>query len=412
MNRAPHCKTPQSGRLLGALALTVLCSCIPSVATADAGTPLMWAGFYHLTLGNLVIGLVEGGILAAVFQTPPKKTLLLMVGANYFSMLVGIPIALFVTHLMSGPDLTVEGAWRIVKWGFAISYMATLVLEWPFIAGALRGRKHWLRSSIAGSFLVQTLSYAALLGIYLNVSSYSLYTGLKTVDLSEIKWPQNVSFYYIDDADGDVMHWAPGRAPQRVADLHSGKSGDRLELHPSGTNPERWDIVGCLESRDARGGHETTTTTLVRNIGRAGHSPITSTWFGRYRWGENMYGQWHGGPVPRIGSAAESPWTIRTYPWPGTIVGSRGAGPPRVRERSFEFASETPFHTWMVYNATHLPGDLVLLQLGADRICVVDPIERKIAMLVHGRGPAAAIDLLAEKDVPATTSSSPRQPNP
>jgi hypothetical protein len=30
---------------------------------ADAGTPLMWAGFAHLTIGNLLIGLLEAGDL-------------------------------------------------------------------------------------------------------------------------------------------------------------------------------------------------------------------------------------------------------------------------------------------------------------------------------------------------------------
>jgi len=42
----------------------ILLGCIlPLTLSANAGTPLMWAGALHLTLGNLVIGLLEGGLL-------------------------------------------------------------------------------------------------------------------------------------------------------------------------------------------------------------------------------------------------------------------------------------------------------------------------------------------------------------
>jgi len=37
---------------------------LPTVAYADAGTPLMWAGLFHLFIGNAIIGVVEGLILA------------------------------------------------------------------------------------------------------------------------------------------------------------------------------------------------------------------------------------------------------------------------------------------------------------------------------------------------------------
>ena len=42
------------------LALTIL----PSMASANAGTPLMWASMLHLVFGNAIIGLIEGLILA------------------------------------------------------------------------------------------------------------------------------------------------------------------------------------------------------------------------------------------------------------------------------------------------------------------------------------------------------------
>ena len=43
----------------------------PAVAYADAGTPLMWAGLFHLLIGNAIIGVGEGLILSRLFR--PKR---------------------------------------------------------------------------------------------------------------------------------------------------------------------------------------------------------------------------------------------------------------------------------------------------------------------------------------------------
>lgn len=35
-----------------------------TVVLANAGTPLMWAGMLHLVIGNAIIGIAEGALLA------------------------------------------------------------------------------------------------------------------------------------------------------------------------------------------------------------------------------------------------------------------------------------------------------------------------------------------------------------
>ena len=40
----------------------------PCVAQANAGTPLIWGEFLHLTGGNVLIGLVEGILLYKLFK--------------------------------------------------------------------------------------------------------------------------------------------------------------------------------------------------------------------------------------------------------------------------------------------------------------------------------------------------------
>ena len=39
----------------------------PVAALADAGTPLVWGTAFHMLLGNALIGLLEGRLLARVF---------------------------------------------------------------------------------------------------------------------------------------------------------------------------------------------------------------------------------------------------------------------------------------------------------------------------------------------------------
>ena len=58
----------------------------------------------------------------------------------------------------------------------------------------------------------------------------------------------------------------------------------------------------------------------------------------------------------------------------------------------FRVAFEMPLGDWTIRDATHLPGDYVLLQLGRDQICVFDPMQKRIALVARGRGPVAVLE--------------------
>lgn len=57
------------------LLLLLLIPPAPSRAPANAGTPLMWASFFHLVLGNALIGVLEGLVLSWVFQCSKWKSI-------------------------------------------------------------------------------------------------------------------------------------------------------------------------------------------------------------------------------------------------------------------------------------------------------------------------------------------------
>ena len=61
----------------------------PVQALANAGTPLMWAGMFHLSIGNAVIGVLEGLLVAQLFGAPKGRAIGVMIAANYVSAWVG-----------------------------------------------------------------------------------------------------------------------------------------------------------------------------------------------------------------------------------------------------------------------------------------------------------------------------------
>ena len=108
----------------------------PATASANAGTPLMWAGFLHLTIGNAVIGIFEGFLIARFWKLPMRSSSFVMIAGNYLSAWLGGVLIdeLMVEHL----DLYLNNAWRAFWLLAAMTYIVTLLLEWPFVAFCFR----------------------------------------------------------------------------------------------------------------------------------------------------------------------------------------------------------------------------------------------------------------------------------
>jgi len=54
----------------------------PSIAYADAGTPLIWATLFHLLIGNAIIGIGEGLLIAHLFKARKKAIIWSMIAAS------------------------------------------------------------------------------------------------------------------------------------------------------------------------------------------------------------------------------------------------------------------------------------------------------------------------------------------
>jgi hypothetical protein len=351
-----------------------------SMAQADVGTPLMWAGMLHLLIGNFFIGILEGLLLAIIFKLPKMKAMGILILANHFSAWVGSFVcAAIINHI----SINLGNAWTVFWLMVLFTYILTLFIEFPFVLFLFRRDTQWRRKSIQGSLIIQTASYVLLFGWYWLASGTSLYTNNHVVTIASMTLPKNVSVYYIATDDGDVYKIslsAPGTT--KVFDLSSKNKNDRLYTSIACIDSTKWDLMVRQETEVYS---KPNMVPVLYNCAFTVAS--TRDMEEKYLAQNNTWMNF--GIIPKLGTATTSSWEFHSGFWAiegltGKIIGSE--------KETYFFSYETPFGLYWVRNATHLPTDKLLLQLGDNQICVYDPIRRQIALLAKGRGPVAVIE--------------------
>jgi hypothetical protein len=123
---------------------------VPSTASANAGTPLMWATMLHLFLGNAVIGLVEGILLERLFNCGVRRSILILIAANYVSAWVGYGLVSGGLGML--PEITIETV-RFWSWVFfAITFVVTLLIELPFVRWVMPPQGKTFGQVLKGAF--------------------------------------------------------------------------------------------------------------------------------------------------------------------------------------------------------------------------------------------------------------------
>ncbi len=206
---------------------------VSSLAYANAGTPLTLEGMFHLVVGSAVIGLLEGLAIALVFNRPKLKAIALLVFANHVSAWVGgmfLREALVSAVPMDLNDLR-PTFWTMVS----MTYIITLVLEFPFVVLVFRHDTRWLRNSMLGTLAVQTASYVFLFWCYWQASGVSLLTETAAVEPEAISLRENVVVYFTSTEDGDVceLRLAEMVKVGRIYGLNSQGLDDRVMLRNS-----------------------------------------------------------------------------------------------------------------------------------------------------------------------------------
>lgn len=384
-------------RVLFLFLVVVSLVAFPGQASANAGTPLMWAGMFHLVIGNLLIGICEGLLLAWLSGISKLKAIGAMVVANYLSAWLG---GVFISGaIVERLPLDLNNGWKWFWIMVGVTYCLTLALEWPCIAWAFRGAQHWVKRSLRASLAIQSASYLVLFGWYWSVSGTSLYTRMHIVAPAELSLPESVLVYFIDPVDGDVYRrpLTKGGA-EKIHDLSSVHRNDRLFPRPSLQEADRWDIVARLEGSDY---DNPQLVPVLENKSIEVAPERQSTQADPPRYGDTWFSF---GEVACLGNAKSGKWDFWVGFW--AIEGMRATH--RMTGEKVHFSYETPFGAWEVRNAVHLPSDKVLFQLGKDQICAFDPAKRQVALLWRGRGPVALLPKESSADIPNTPPLSSR----
>jgi hypothetical protein len=355
----------------------LLCLMTPSIALANAGTPLIWAQVFHLLFGNALIGLAEGLVLAALFKIRRGRAVGWMIVANYASAWAGGALLLERLAPLVPVDL---GNLRLWFWAFVgLAFMVTLIIEFPLVRLALGRRPNGWRLAVRGTLIVNAISYPLLFGWYWLASGTSLLTSVSVVRAAELGSAPEYVLYYLT-MDGAVMRSdLTGAGKERVAMLGTVARNDRLYVRQGAAGGFDLFAVQISENRSKQ-----RTVPVLQNF--AANAAIDERM--RKLEGQEADMSWYNfGAVAKLG--VDSPWSMRVGFWAVEGISCRRED---TGER-FRFSLETPFVQWRVRNATQLKGDLVLFQLGDDQICLLDPFGKRIALVTRGQGPVVALGM-------------------
>lgn len=344
----------------------------------------------HLAIGNAIIGILEGLLLAWMFKCSKRKAILTLIVANYASAWAG---GLFVVgYLAALPDITIHTLqyWFLVF--VIVAFIVTLLIELPFFWFALRPQNYSWRRALVATPVIHGISYVLLFGWYWMASGTSMITRLEVVPMDEMAISEPHLLYFISREGNQVLRMDIGdsSAPQPISELTAHHRNDRLFVRPR--DESGFDLFVYLDSED--GGAETESRILEDFSEQA---PVE--WRIAEGHSEKAEGSWFNfGPVPAIGP--QSNWAFRTGFWPTEGI----SGKNEKTGEEVHYALELPFAAWPVRNATQIAGDYVVTQLGDDQICLMHLESGRIALLARGKGPIVAKPQTSNKAVDSTAT--------
>ena len=364
---------------------------VPAVLLADLRDT--WALrtytiIFHVYLAGLVFGATKADHLRRRYKVSMTRGAILLIAGTYASAWVwvfGLTSDGFIVNAFWRPTIENVVAFNVSM--AVVTYLASLLVEFPFVALCLRGRPDGLRESARVTFWMVSVVHALLLAAYAATSHWSELLDTKVAPVADMSLAEAVEVYFISDQGGLVNNGSLGGSLDRIEwteafELDESTLDDRLAFRPSRDDDESVELVAyssALMSEGPGGVPRWDPILLADGIARSATAPDPldeSHW-----WYEGSWLRF--GLVPRLGTQNRTDsWEFETGE-PGFELAGGSS------DRKVRFGVQTPFAQWPVHNATQLPDDKVLLQLGWDQICLYDPEKQRIAVLARGRGPAA-----------------------
>lgn len=348
---------------------------------ANAGTPLMWGTLCYLTVGNALIGWLEGWLISRWFGTPRRRAVLAMILANYLSAVVGFALlqTLEATYHWAMREISIENVW---SWHYAITsglYALTVLLEWPCCVIACGGRARPVRDGALASLGASGVSYVLLALLCLPLSA--LTPGLTiSIDRAErvAEGARGWAYYVSDNSDALWRIRLDGSRRERVAEV-SIADAECLCVRPSESGDGRVDLLAWYRMSGE-------SALLLRSFApRDCTAPECALESGLDR----TFVHWASpfGGMADFRAADRRDWEIHAGFW--------GVEGLRARKASsgarVYLGVETPIIGWGVRFPSALPGGVVVLQLGP-QICVLNLERRSMALLARGSSPLVVLD--------------------
>jgi hypothetical protein len=351
---------------------TVLALLAPGVAWGNVPAAYVFIGALHLVLGCALLGLVEGWLIARLFKTPPRKTILSLVFANYFSAAVGV---VFLLPLMSLIPASLNHVTAYVWTSVAVYFLATVIVEWPFVFALFKTDPRWLPRSIQASLVAQGATYGALILLY---AWGGWQQNLDRVDRDFAAWAEPRTVVYFLAPDDRALYRIRLKDAKVEPVLELPARGQRVHLQVARSSPG-------ADGLDLRIGDQV----VLRNVGRL-QSPAEKT-------------PYEGCPDPDayhclvdLRPGTDGDWHVRSLYARAIEARNERSG------AEFYVGMETIFLRFSMTGVTSLPGNQVLFQArsahlpwrdhGRPQICLLDLETRKLAVIAEGHSPVAFVE--------------------
>ncbi len=416
---------------------------LPASAHANIEPSLRLPFAVHLWVLTWAIGSVEGLFLYILFRAWRLRSrtsrifisiriFISMIAANIASAWLGMQLvnSRYVAQLMG--DVTIENLIPVFWAMVYVTFVITMIIEFPFFLAALYGRKWLVPKALAATIFLHCISYSLLFFFYGGKESMNMVTKLRVVPASAFEMKEDYDLYYISPDGNYVMkNNLAGDAPEEISAIEMEGIPDRLcacprkvteEIQEGTDNKEHMSLQRiCGESgfdlyvlMNIKGKYKTKlvlehfspcSALKLRNGEYQGSWDIAThddfrdfRSFGdaeRWEFEHDFRGRLSVRGIKQV----YRPYTSKQYKEgslsPQQYEQGRYARYP-ILSRDAIYRILTFFVQWPVRNGTHIAGDYAVFLLGKDQVCILDPEKKRIALIARGFGPVVAKPPLEE----------------
>jgi hypothetical protein len=364
--------------------LSVFLLLITENAFANAGTPLMLASALHLVVGNAFIGIIEGLLIAIVFGVKKKRSISIMILANYVSMIAG-SVIIVVAGDFFNRQVTIYSIHLLLICLLLGSFVLTILIEWPFCIWIFKSNDVIKKKSLRASVYAQALSYALLIPFYFLASGTSLLWNVKP-DRSLPFVKSNPWVYYISTDHTKISRVRViGEYPEKVADVRINSDYARLFAKQSNVAGQ-WD----LWVKDRFENKKDEQKILIKNF--ATRTELLRRFDGKVY--DEEPDSWFNCGVVDFRVPDKRDWEARTGFW--AIEGFQAEN--KKTGQKIHLALETPFVQWYMRNVSILPDNQVIFQMGSQIVIFDLKTHAGLLAIIAGAGKNSRADWIQIKN--------------